>query len=126
AIFYQHEGDRENLEELVALLTKTVPFHQEHVFKLATTMGILGEHEIAYRHFIRLAKDPEVQQDPCLYHYAAVAACNIGRLNDAERLWKTTMKLDPTSDIPQYYMQQLEQLRQGRAAAPISYHYHLP
>ncbi|GBG09081.1 DDE transposase family protein [Paenibacillus sp. MY03] len=126
AIFYQHEGDKDNLAELVDLLTKTVPFHQEHVFKLATTMGILGEHEIAYRHFIRLAKDSEVQQDPCLFHYAAVAACNIGRLNDAERLWKTTMKLDPSSDVPHYYMQQLEQLRQGRAAAPISYHYHLP
>jgi tetratricopeptide (TPR) repeat protein len=126
AIFYQHEGDKENLAELVDLLTKTVPFHQEHVFKLATTMGILGEHEIAYRHFIRLAKDGEVQQDPCLYHYAAVAACNIGRLGDAERLWKLTMKLDPTSDIPQYYMHQLDLLRQGRASAPISYHYHLP
>lgn len=126
AIFYQHEGDQENLEPLVQLLSKTAPFHQEHVFKLATTMGILGEHEVAYRHFTRLLKDIEVQQEPCLYHYTAVAACNIGRLQEAERLWKHTLRLDPISGIPHYYLEQLELIRSGRMSAPISYHYHLP
>lgn len=126
AIFYQHEGNREELAVLLELLAKTVPFHQEHVFKLATTMGILGEHSIAYRHFIRLLKDGEVQQDPCLYHYAAVAACNIGRYDEAERLWKSTLKLDPGSDIPHYYMNQLELIRSEEGGTPVSYHYHLP
>jgi tetratricopeptide (TPR) repeat protein len=126
AIFYQHKNDEQSLKPLVELLTKTVPFHQEHVFKLATTMGILGEHGAAYKHFIRLLKDAELHQDPSLYHYAAVAACNIGRLQEAERLWKQTIKLDPTSGIPHYYMEQLELVRSGQQTGSISYHYHLP
>ncbi|RIX45852.1 tetratricopeptide repeat protein [Paenibacillus nanensis] len=126
AIFYQHEGDTESLKELVELLVKTVPFHQEHVFKLATTMGILGEHGVAYRHFIRLVKDGEASQDPCLFHYAAVAAYNTGKLQEAERLWKGAMKLDPKSGVPHYYMEQLELIQNGEQASPISYHYHLP
>ncbi|MEK3884929.1 tetratricopeptide repeat protein [Paenibacillus sp. PL2-23] len=126
AIFYQHEGDQESLEALVKLLVKTMPFHQEHVFKLATTMGILGEHGVAYRHFARLIKDGDGQQDPCLFHYAAVAAFNTGKLKDAERLWRSAMKWDAESEVPRYYLEQLKLLRNGRPSAPVSYHYHLP
>ncbi|MGG4145003.1 tetratricopeptide repeat protein [Paenibacillus algorifonticola] len=126
AIFYQHAEDEKSLAPLVELLRKTAPFHEEHVFKLATTMGILDEHEAAYRHFLRLLKDPDLNQDPCLYHYAAVAACNIGRFHEAERLWRQTAKLDPKSNIPRYYMEQLELVKQGQHKSAVSYHYHLP
>ncbi|MCM3631399.1 tetratricopeptide repeat protein [Paenibacillus glycanilyticus] len=125
-IFYQHAGDTASLTPLLDLLRKTAPFHQEHVFKLATTMGILGEHESAYRHFTRLLKDVELNLDPCLYHYAAVAACHIGRYVEAERLWKQAAKLDPDSDIPRYYMEQLALIKTGDQNASVSYHYHLP
>jgi tetratricopeptide (TPR) repeat protein len=126
AIFYQHSRDKERLEPLVVLLRKTVPFHQEHVFKLATTMGILGEHVEAYRHFNRLMKDGSLKFDPCLYHYTAVAACNIGRMEEAARMWAQTAKLDPDSKVPGYYLAQLEKVRQGMNPPPTSYHYHLP
>ncbi|RXZ78724.1 DDE transposase family protein [Paenibacillaceae bacterium] len=126
AIFYQHGEQAERLAELVVQLKKTYPFHHEHVFKLATTMGILGEHEVAYRHFARLLKDMSLQQDPCLYHYAAVAATNIGSWSEAERLWRQAGRLDPKSGIPSYYLDQLAGFRSGEEAAPSSYHYHLP
>lgn len=126
AIFHQREGDRESLEPLLGLLKRTVPFHQEHVFKLATTMGILGEHETAYRHFQRLLRDSSLQQDPCLYHYTAVAASNIGRLHEAQRLWQQAGKLDPESRVPRYYLEQLERMRAFGEPAAASYHYHLP
>ncbi|CAH1224664.1 hypothetical protein PAECIP111893_05163 [Paenibacillus plantiphilus] len=126
AIFYQHEGNTEALEPLVALLCKTIPFHQEHVFKLATTMGILGEHREAHRHFVRLLKDGSLRSDACLYHYTAVAACNIGRLEEAQRMWQQASKLDPASNVPDYYMEQLALFRSGGQTAPTSYHYHLP
>ncbi|MDB5055655.1 MAG: repeat-containing protein [Bacilli bacterium] len=132
AIFYQHNGSKEELEELLALLRKTYPFHQDHVFKQATTMGILGEHETAYRLFKRLLKSGEAGMDPCLYHYAAVAAYNIGRLAEAERLWLQTEKLDPQSDIPRFYLSQLQQgdtlqaIPMTGEKTSISYHYHLP
>ncbi|AZN39139.1 tetratricopeptide repeat protein [Paenibacillus albus] len=126
AIFYQHAEDKVQLKPLVELLCKTVPFHQEHVFKLATTMGILGEHGEAYRHFMRLLKDNGLKSDPCLYHYAAVAACNIGRYEEARRLWQQVSKLDSESHVPGYYLEQLTLMENGQNTAPTSYHYHLP
>lgn len=126
AIFYQHSGNDKELAPLLALLRKMYPFHQEHVFKLATSMGILGEHDTAYRHFRRLLHEVEVRNDPCLYHYAAVAACNTGRFDEAGRLWLQAERLDPESKIPQFYLDQLDVVRSGEKPASFSYHYHLP
>ncbi|MDF2924815.1 MAG: tetratricopeptide repeat protein [Paenibacillaceae bacterium] len=133
AIFYQNLGDRERLEKLTALLRKTYPYHQEHVFKLATTMGILGEHEAAYQLFKRLLKGGacEVQADPCLYHYLAVACVNTNRYKEAERHWQQTTKLDPLSDIPSFYLNLMAKRRKrqeetGDGGSSLSYHYHLP
>lgn len=126
AIFHQHFGEQVKLQPLLEMLMRTYPFHQEHVFKLATTMGILGQHENAYRHFRRLLKSEEACYDPCLYHYTAVAACNTGRLEEASRLWGKAGKLDPGSDIPRFYLSELRDMAKGRSKAMLSYHYHLP
>lgn len=126
AIFHQHNGDQEQLDELLLSLRKTYPMHYDHVFKLATTMGILSEHETAYRLFRRLLKTGESGLDPCLYHYTAVAACNIGKYAEAEKLWRTVEKLDPGTDIPRYYLEQLREAENGTSQKALSYHYHLP
>ena len=128
AIFYQHFGHMAELQELVEQLRRTVPYHQEHVFKLATTMGILQEHDHAYRHFRRLLGSGEGVHDPCLYHYAAVAAYNIGRTSEAQQLWRKAAKFDPDSEIPKFYLSELAEAQQADATdkLPISYHYHLP
>lgn len=126
AIFYQHVGENEKLEELLNLLHRTYPFHQEHVFKLATTMGILGEHAAAYRHFKRLLKGEEANYDPCFYHYTAIAAYNIGRYDEAYKLWKQAGKLDPESDIPRFYLSELQAMQKDHHKGVLSYHYHLP
>ncbi|GAA3403329.1 tetratricopeptide repeat protein [Paenibacillus hodogayensis] len=125
AIFHQHNGDQEQLDELLVSLRKTYPMHYDHVFKLATTMGILSEHEAAYRLFRRLLKTGESGLDPSLYHYTAVAACNIGKYAEAEKLWRTVEKLDPGTDIPRYYMEQMKEAANG-GKKPLGYHYHLP
>ena len=101
AIFHQHFGNKKELADLTTLLGKTFPFQQEHVFKLATTMGIFAQHEKAYHLFKRLLKAGDGGTDPCLYHYAAVAACHIGRFAEAHRLWKQVQKLDPGAEISQ-------------------------
>ncbi|GAA4864429.1 hypothetical protein GCM10023310_49880 [Paenibacillus vulneris] len=126
AIFYQHFGDKENLSELLGVLRKTYPFHQDHVFKLATTMGILSEHETAYRLFKRLLKTGEAGLDPCLFHYTAVAAYNTQRYDEAERQWRQADKFDPGSEIPKFYLSQLEKARTEQVKPSVSYHYHLP
>jgi tetratricopeptide (TPR) repeat protein len=124
AIFYQHFGAKEKLADLLSMLRKLYPYHHDHLFKLATTMGILGEHEAAYRLFRRLLKSGEAGSDPSLYHYTAVAAFNTGRLEEARKYWQQTEKLDPGSDIPRFYRTRLEGEEEERQ--PLSYHYHLP
>ncbi|MFC0211864.1 tetratricopeptide repeat protein [Paenibacillus chartarius] len=126
AIFHQHFGNKKELGELLDVLRKTYPYHADHVFKLATTMGILAEHEKAYHLFKRLLKSGEAGLEPCLYHYAAVAATNIGRYIEAEKLWRQAQKADPESNIPAFYLGQLELLRRGEPKPSFSYHYHLP
>lgn len=125
AVFYEHFGRKSDLSELVDRLRRTVPFHHEHVFKLATTMGILQEHETALRHFRRLIRLGDAGMDSCLYHYAAVAAYNTGRMDEAARLWRKAAKQDPESGIPRFYLSELENgVEQG--GSPLSYHYQLP
>ncbi|MDP4099479.1 tetratricopeptide repeat protein [Paenibacillus sp. P96] len=127
AIFYQNEGGGPHLDELMASLAVIVPFQQDQVFKLGTTMGIMGRHEEAYKHFHRLLKDSENKEDASLYHYAAVAASNTGRYAEAKRLWQYVKKLDPVSETPRFYLSRLDELsRKGQLMEKLSYHYHLP
>ncbi|WP_248929520.1 tetratricopeptide repeat protein [Paenibacillus hamazuiensis] len=126
AIFYQHFGDKGKLARLLELLRKTYPYHQDHTFKLATTMGILGEHGAAYRLFRRLLKSGELGYDPCLFHYTAVAAFNLKRYDEAKKYWKQAEKLDPKSEIPKFFLGQLQKSETEQSKPVISYHYHLP
>uniref|UniRef100_UPI00403F62D9 tetratricopeptide repeat protein n=1 Tax=Paenibacillus sp. FSL W8-0186 TaxID=2921709 RepID=UPI00403F62D9 len=126
AIFLQREGHAAELDRLRGLLRAVAPFHQEHLFKLATTMGILGEHEAAYTHFRRLLKDHEVNRDPVLYHYTAAAACNTGRYPAARALWRQLDKLDPGSGIASFYLNRLDDDELQGQYPSISYHYNLP
>lgn len=127
AIFLQYAGDRDQLDTLLARLETTVPFHKEHVFKMATTMGILGRHKTAYSHFRRLLRDEEVGADASLFHYCAAAASNSGLHSDALRCWRQAAKLDPASPVPAFFLAQLQQaLAEDRAMSPVSYNYQLP
>lgn len=126
AIFYQNEGNKEQVGALVKQLQTLVPFEQEHVFKLGTTMGILGEHESAYAHFRRLLKNKETASDPSLVHYAAVAACNTQRYKEAARLWEMVQALDPESEVPKFYISRLASRIEDQDFGTVSYHYHLP
>jgi tetratricopeptide (TPR) repeat protein len=126
AIFYQHANKEEALESLMEKLRKTIPFHPEHVFKLATTLGIVGDHREAYGHFRRLLKTGELADEPSLHHFAAVASVNLGRHDEADRHWRQAARLDPESEVPPYYLRKLDNIRTGQDNPPIHYHYHLP
>lgn len=127
AVLSKHMNEEEISHQLIETLKKLVPFHQEHTYKLATTMGILGEHEVAYELFTRLAKI-EAPVEPSLYHYAAAASFNTGRFYLAKKYWKKAALLDPDSDIPRFYLGQLQEWsQQPQVQQPVvSYHYHLP
>lgn len=126
AIFYQHLGRESEVQELIDMLRKTYPIQLDHMFKMATTMGILGEHAGAYQLFKRLLKLGEDGSDPSLYHYTAVAACSLGRFTEARRLWKQVERIDPGSEVASFYLRHLDEIDEGVPVGKLHYHYHLP
>ncbi|MFD1397421.1 tetratricopeptide repeat protein [Kroppenstedtia eburnea] len=127
AVFFQHLKERKSRDRLVGILKKWIPFHPEHMYKLATTLGILGEHEDAFAMFRRLIKREE-RPEASLYHYAAVAAFNTKSFARARKYWQLARELDPDSKIPVFYLNQLEQWESlpPEQVPPVSYHYQLP
>jgi tetratricopeptide (TPR) repeat protein len=127
AVLYQHQGELAARDRLVKRLKQWIPLHVEHLYKLGTTMGVLGEHEAAYQCFCRLLR-LEPNPEPSLYHYVAAAASNTGRLNQAKKYWRLAQEADPQSEVPVFYLNQLDQWahRSGKARPTISYHYQLP
>jgi tetratricopeptide (TPR) repeat protein len=125
AIYYQHVDSGE-LPPLLELLAKTYPYQPEHCFKLAMTLGLLGEHEAAYRNFRRLLMSREWAEDPALYHYTAVSAFYTGRWQDARSLWQQAAKADPDSPVPKFYLDELDRLMTCPEKSLVSYHYLLP
>ncbi len=126
AIFMQHFGQQQSLNEWMDGLRKMMPVQPDHAFKLATTMGILGDHDTAYQLFRRIQKRGELMDDASLYHYTAVAAFHTGRLDEAAKMWEVVREMDPTSGVAEYYLNVLVRYRESRSKVAVSYHYHLP
>lgn len=124
AIFYHYEGRQEELQQITPVLTKLDPFYQEHLFKLATTMGILKDHTTALRHFQRLMKHGEVRKDPCLCHYTAVAACNAGKWELAEKYWLMHRTLDEHSPLSAYFLLLLKLVQEEPLQGSLPYSYY--
>lgn len=126
AVFYQHLGKREQMQEILDCLRKLYPLYFDHTYKLATTMGILGEHTAAYRLFRQLLRWSD-RQDAQLLHCVAAAAANLGFYDKAERIWEEVKVLDPDSKVADFFLARVhEAVRIGRLLQPISYQYHIP
>lgn len=104
AVFCKHFGYQAELAVLVAGLKKIIPCHPEHAFKVATTLGMLEEHDAAYVLFRRLLKEGEGLDHPGFYHYAAVAALGSGREADAIRWWRKAAKLDGPGSVAAFWL----------------------
>lgn len=124
AIFHQHFNQTKPMAKVLSLLKKMKPFQQDQLFKLATTMGILGEHDSAYELFKQLVKIGYADLDLALYHYVAVAAYNIGKFREAAKYWSLLLKND-SSKIAEFYLNELESNPVPERKI-LSYHYHLP
>ncbi len=123
AVLYGHLGERDGLDDVLDRLKKIVPLPVEQLFKQATTLGILGEHEDAYVRFRKLIAMGAVD-DVVLYHYTAVAAANTGRYAEAIRWWQRVRERDPESPIPRFYLRVMEEM--DAELPPLPYQYHLP
>jgi hypothetical protein len=117
-------GKAETGNKLVRMLRKLVPVQPDQICNLATTRGILGEHETAFQLFSGLAKLHGFPE-PGLCHYAAVAAWNTGRTDRARRWWKWLLEMEE-SEVARFYLERSEEwIRRGEAPV-LPYHYQLP
>jgi tetratricopeptide (TPR) repeat protein len=125
ALFYHQMGEAEGLQQIITLLRKMRPIVPEHMYKLAMTMGILGEDETAYQLFGKL-NDRLMVNDPVVVHYTALAAFHTERIQQAERLWKQLQKIDPVSKVADYFLDQLTLYKQNKIGlARYPYYYQL-
>lgn len=133
AIYYLHQNEQKELSQLVSKLSRIYPYHVEHNYKLAMTFAMLEEHKLAYERFKRLIQSQQQQQvvtDAALYHYTAVAACHLGKLHEAENLWKQVAKIDPNSYVSAFYLNRITEMDQRNEINweewELSYYYHPP
>jgi len=125
AVLLSHMNQTAALLELLAHLKKVAPMHLEHMYKLATTMGVLGQHEEAYALYQRMLKRG-VAQDVCTYHYAAISAYMTDRRQQAVRWWQKVKQLDQESGIADYYLQRMKEEHDQVRSMTIPYHYFHP
>lgn len=125
ALFFKELGETERLEAMIRGLSKLYPIHSESVYKLATTLGILGEHETCYRLFHSLYKDHGMNI-PSLVHQIAVAAYNIEDYTEAQNWWQRLGAFEGAEEISRYYLELLQTNRSERKYLSYRYPTQLP
>ncbi|WP_411502656.1 tetratricopeptide repeat protein [Brevibacillus centrosporus] len=122
AVLLSHHNHTTELIALMDMLKKVVPFHPENTYKLATTMGVLGQHEEAYFHYQRILKAGR-PHEACTYHYAAISAYLSGRKDQALRWWQKAKQMDPEAGVADQYIQMVKSEQEGETIKPIPYQY---
>ncbi|HJV47485.1 MAG TPA: hypothetical protein VJ824_17340 [Bacillota bacterium] len=123
AVLYYQFQDEESLTELLSGLKKVVPLQYDQAYKLGITLGVMGEHEAAYRIFKQMAVYAW-QFDFQLFHYCAVAAYNLGMYKEAGKYWRMVQREDPRSPVARFYLDQLRSEQEKPKEVP--YYYQLP
>lgn len=122
AIYNYYEADFEQLKKLIPILSKVEPFYQEHLYKLATTLGIMKEHRGALKHFERLIKLGEGLRDGSIYHYAAIASLNIKAYEKAIHFWQLAYEQTDYSPA-HFYITLTQQIKKHALDWPFTYSY---
>ncbi|MGG1660967.1 tetratricopeptide repeat protein [Brevibacillus sp. NRS-1366] len=125
AVLLSHHNHATELLTLMDMLKKVVPFHPENTYKLATTMGVLGQHDEAYFHYQRMLR-AGLPQEACTYHYAAISAYLSGRKDQALRWWQKAKQMDPAAGVADQYIQMVKNEQEGETIKPIPYQYNPP
>ncbi|WP_322923627.1 tetratricopeptide repeat protein [Paenibacillus campi] len=120
ALILRQMGQHSRLLQQIVMLRQVHPLHHEHLLKLAITLAMLGQHDAAYPHFCRLVRMNDTNQQE-IYHYAAVAACYVGKYDQGEQWWRRMLRIEPEAEVPAFYIAHLEQLRQGQLQPSYSY-----
>lgn len=126
AVFIRHQGqEQEEYKQLIGMLKKLMPLQFDQGYKLATTLGILGEHQAAYRLFQQLVEYGD-RHDPSLYFAMAAACANLNRLKQARQWLLEVEALDTESGIATHYIQEIDRALAKKERIFLSYSYQLP
>lgn len=126
AVFYHHLGHQEEMEQILQGLRILYPMNIDQAYKLATTMGILGEHAAAHRLFLHLVKWSDKVEAPLL-HCVAASAANSGEYADAKRIWQDILLMDPKSEVAAYYLRMLQTAETDQSQFElVTYQYQIP
>ncbi|MGO4888854.1 tetratricopeptide repeat protein [Anaerobacillus sp. MEB173] len=104
-VFYRELGHHEKVKAVIEALKVVHPFNIDHYYKVATTLGLVEEHEQAYERFQFLAKKG-FEGSAVYYHRFAVAAFQTGRMQKAEALWEKSEMRD--GEVAQFYLKKLK------------------
>ncbi|MCY0877021.1 MAG: DDE transposase family protein [Firmicutes bacterium] len=126
AVFIRHHGSwQEEYKRLIAMLKKLMPLQFDQGYKLATTLGILGEHQAAYHLFMRLIEFGD-RHDPSLYFALAAACANLDRLKAARQWLLEVQALDEESGIADHFLREVDAAMNKGERLFLSYGYQLP
>ncbi|WP_347548825.1 tetratricopeptide repeat protein [Pseudalkalibacillus hwajinpoensis] len=107
ALFYDFLGQHVKRDLMVERLKNVYPIHPDHSYKLGSTFGFLGEHKLAL-HWLRKVEITRGVWDIPFYHWIAVSAFQLDRLDLAKRYWEKILQLDPSSSIAEVHLSELE------------------
>jgi len=126
SLFYFYLKKEKEFGTTINILKKLFPIQFEQTHKLATTLGMFGEHELALKHYNWLIKYYEVQEG-VIFHHAAVAAWNSGKYALAKKRWLQVYNYEPNSQVASFYLYLSEQLtNQKIKGITLNYQYSLP
>lgn len=93
AIISYYEKNDEELEELVELLKKIVPYNWEDRFKLGATLALVGENELAFKWLYSMWKSGQMHV-PGFYFWLAQSAYFSGKEDIAKHVWDLLVEFD--------------------------------
>ena len=107
-LFYDFLGQHVKRDVMLERLKNVYPIHPDHSYKLGSTFGFLGEHELAF-HWLRKVESTRHEWDIPFYHWIAVSAFHLDRPDLAKRYWKKVQRVDAANEMAARYLTELEE-----------------
>lgn len=108
ALFYDFLGQHVKRDLMLERLKNVYPIHPDHSYKLGSTFGFLGEHELAF-HWLRKVEVTRHSWDVSFYHWMAVSSFQLDRKDLAKRYWNKMKELDPSNPIAIAHLTKLDE-----------------
>lgn len=128
ALFYKKLELQSWVDKQSKVIKKLNTENPEYLYKIADTLGSLGEHKGAYKIYKKLMA---LEPDKYIYnHFAAIAAYNSERFTESIRYWKKLAALEPHNLVSEFYIElaqsAIEKSNREEPIEQLIYIYQLP